>query len=199
MFERFTQPARQVVVLGQEEARNLGHSWIGTEHLLLGVLSQPQSPGVSVLTELGVTSTTCRDALRQMVGAGGWGASDADALSTLGINLDEVRSRAEAIFGPGALDPFPDPPPRRRGRRRRGRCKDAGLSGHLRFMPLAKRALTRAGDEALALGESGIGVEHVLLGLLDPQRNMAVDLLRLLGAEPEVVRARVLARLGSPA
>ena len=63
-FERFTEPARQVVVLGQQEARSLGHSWIGTEHLLLGVLAQPDSPGVSTLTGLGITLDRCRVALR---------------------------------------------------------------------------------------------------------------------------------------
>ncbi len=50
MFERFTYPARRVVVRAQEEARTFRHPWLGTEHLLLGVLAQPQAPGVSVLT-----------------------------------------------------------------------------------------------------------------------------------------------------
>jgi ATP-dependent Clp protease ATP-binding subunit ClpC len=40
MFERFTDRARRVVVLAQEEARILGHNWIGTEHLLLGLLRE---------------------------------------------------------------------------------------------------------------------------------------------------------------
>ena len=45
MFERFTQAARQVVVRGQDEARTFGHPWLGTEHLLLGVLAEPEAPG----------------------------------------------------------------------------------------------------------------------------------------------------------
>jgi ATP-dependent Clp protease ATP-binding subunit ClpA len=66
-------------------------------------------------------------------------------------------------------------------------------------MPRAKRALERAQREALALGDRDIGVEHVLLGLLDPQSNTAVELLRHLDTDPQVVRSRILADLGKAA
>jgi ATP-dependent Clp protease ATP-binding subunit ClpA len=197
MFQRFTPAARQVVVRGQDEARRFGHPWLGTEHLLLGVLAEPAAPGVSVLTDLGVTVDTGRAALRQLVGTGGLCESDAEALRTLGIDLDEVRRRVEASFGPGALDDIPRRR-RRRRRRRRGRCEPA-LTGYLPFMPRAKRALERAAGEAATLGDGHIGVEHLVLGLLDPGGNMAVELLRHLGADPEVVRGRVLADLGQAA
>jgi ATP-dependent Clp protease ATP-binding subunit ClpA len=203
MFARFTYPARRVVVRAQEEARTFRHPWLGTEHLLLGVLAQPQAPGVSVLTELGVTLDRGRAALGQVVGEGGLGESDADALRTLGIDLDEVRRRVDARFGPGALD---DPwlglnvsRQRRRRRWRRRRCEQADGTGHLPVMPRAKRALERARREALALGDQHIGVEHVLLGLLDPKNNMAVELLRRLDTDPDVLRVRVLADLGKAA
>jgi ATP-dependent Clp protease ATP-binding subunit ClpA len=198
MFERFTPAARQVVVRAQEEARAFGHPWLGTEHLLLGVLAEPQAPAVSVLSDLGVTLDTGRAALRQLVGLGrgGLGESDAEALRTLGIDLDEVRRRVEASFGPGALDHPPHPRGRRRRPRRRG---PAAATGHLPFMPRAKRALERAQREALALRDRDIGVEHLLLGLLDPRSNMAVELLRHLDTDPEVVRTRVLADLGKAA
>jgi ATP-dependent Clp protease ATP-binding subunit ClpA len=200
MFQRFTPAARQVVVRGQDEARRFGHPWLGTEHLLLGVLADPGAPGVSVLTDLGVTVDTGRVALGQLVGAGGLCESDAEALRTLGIDLDEVRRRVEASFGPGALDEVPRRWPRRRWRRGRcGRCEPAAVTGYLPFMPRAKRALERAAGEAAALGDGHIGVEHLLLGLLDPRGNMAVELLRRLGANPDDVRARVLADLGQAA
>jgi ATP-dependent Clp protease ATP-binding subunit ClpA len=199
MFERFTPAARQVVVRAQEEARRLGHPWLGTEHLLLGMLAEPQAPGVRALTDVGVTVDTGRAALRQLVGRGGLSESDAEALRTLGIDLDEVRRRMEASFGPGALDHGPRRRPRRRPPWRRARCQPTDVTGHLPFMPRAKRALERAHREAIALGDRDIGVEHLLLGLLDPRRNMAVELLRHLGANPEVVRTRVLADLGKAA
>ncbi len=205
MFERFTPAARQVVVCAQEEARTFGHPWLGTEHLLLGVLAEPQAPGVSVLADLGVTMDTGRAALRQLVGRGGLSESDADALRTLGIDLDEVRRRVEASFGPGALDyPWlslnvPRQQARRRRPWRRHRCEQADATGHLPFMPRAKRALERAQREALALGDQYVGVEHVLLGLLDPKSNTAVEVLRRLDTDPEVIRTRVLADLGKAA
>lgn len=199
MFERFSAGAREVVVRAQQEARSFGHSWVGSEHLLLGVLAQPDAPGVSVLTELGVTLDTGRAALGQVIGRGGLDARDADALRTFGIDLDEVRNRVEAAFGPGALDR----PVRRRARRRllwrRGRCEPDYSPGHLAFMPRAKRALERSLRESLALGDRRVGVEHVLLGLLDPKGNMAVELLRHLGTDPDVVRIRVLGGLGKAA
>jgi ATP-dependent Clp protease ATP-binding subunit ClpA len=206
MFERFTPAARQVVARAQEEARAFGHPWLGTEHLLLGVLAEPQAPGASVLTDLGVTLDTGRAAMRQLVGTGGLSESDAEALRTLGIDLDEVRRRVDASFGPGALDrPWlwlslnvPRQPWHRRPWRRR-RCEQAYETGHLPFMPRAKRALERAQREASALGNQHIGVEHLLLGLLDPKSNTAVELLRHLDTDPEVVRARVLADLGKAA
>ena len=49
MFERFTERARQVVVLAQEEARTLKHNYIGTEHILLGLLREGQGAGAQIL------------------------------------------------------------------------------------------------------------------------------------------------------
>jgi ATP-dependent Clp protease ATP-binding subunit ClpA len=66
-------------------------------------------------------------------------------------------------------------------------------------MPRAKRALERAQREAVALGDGHIGVEHLLLGLLDPKGNTAVEVLHHLGADAEAVRTRVLADLGKAA
>jgi hypothetical protein len=63
MFQPFTPAGRRVVVRGQDEARRFGHPWLGTEHLLLGVLADQGAPGVSVLTDLGVTLDTGRTAI----------------------------------------------------------------------------------------------------------------------------------------
>ena len=171
MFHRFTQVACQVVVHGQEEARSFGHSWVGTEHLLLGVLTQSGSPAVSAPGDIGVTLATCRAALGQIVGRGRLDVSDAEALHTLGIDLDQVRNRVEAAFGAGAPDRPPERSRRHGFRWRRGRC-EAG-SGDLVFMPRAKRALQRSLHEATGLGDRQIGAEHILLGLLDPKGNIA--------------------------
>ena len=57
MFERFTAEARQVVVSSQDEARGLHHRFIGTEHLLLGLLDQEGTATYAVLARHGVTHT----------------------------------------------------------------------------------------------------------------------------------------------
>jgi ATP-dependent Clp protease ATP-binding subunit ClpA len=70
MFERFTKRARHVVVLAQEEARGLQHNYIGTEHLLLGLLGEPEGLAGTALTAAGVTLAPTRDAVRARVGLG---------------------------------------------------------------------------------------------------------------------------------
>jgi ATP-dependent Clp protease ATP-binding subunit ClpC len=71
VFERFTERARQVVVLAQDEARALRHDYIGTEHLLLGLLREEEGLGARVLESLGVTLDAVRAEVVQRVGVGG--------------------------------------------------------------------------------------------------------------------------------
>ena len=70
MFERFTESARQVVVLAQVEARSLRHDSIGTEHLLLGLLRERASSGARVLDSLDFTIEEARDQVVRIVGRG---------------------------------------------------------------------------------------------------------------------------------
>ena len=185
MFERFTNHARQVVVDAQGSARRLGHGQIGTEHILLALL---QGDGVAarVLTGLGITVAAAEREILHEIARGPLGAEDGKALGAIGIDLDEVRRRIEASFGPGALHPRP-------GRRRR-----RSLGGdHVPFSPRAKKVLELSLREALALGHRYIGSEHILLGLLREGEGLAVLVLTRLGAGPDVVRARVLDALRS--
>ena len=70
MFERFTERARQVVVLAQEEARGLKHNYIGTEHLLLGLLREQEGVAARALESCGVTLAEVRDQVGRIVGYG---------------------------------------------------------------------------------------------------------------------------------
>jgi ATP-dependent Clp protease ATP-binding subunit ClpC len=70
MFERFTDRARRVIVLAQEEARLLNHNYIGTEHLLLGLLHDGGGTAARALESLGVTLDAARDQVREMIGEG---------------------------------------------------------------------------------------------------------------------------------
>jgi ATP-dependent Clp protease ATP-binding subunit ClpC len=70
VFERFTEVARQVVVLGQDEARALGHNYIGTEHILLGLLRVEEGLAARVLESLDVTVEKARAQVVRIVGEG---------------------------------------------------------------------------------------------------------------------------------
>src|SRR5664279_1003920 len=70
MFERFTERARKVVVLAQEEARDLKHNYIGTEHLLLGLLREGDGVATRVLGTLEVALEDVRGEVMRIVGEG---------------------------------------------------------------------------------------------------------------------------------
>ena len=182
MFERFTQEARKATVDAQAVARRLGHGHIGTEHLLLGLL---ETGGVAarVLAGLGITGAAVEREILAEVGRGPLGEADAQALGAIGIDLDEVRRRMEATFGPGALAWHPDP------HCRHGRPRP---DGHIPFTPRSKKVLELSLREALALKHKYIGTEHILLGLVREGEGLAMLVLTRLGAGAQVIRAQVL-------
>ena len=106
MFERFTPETRTVVIHAQQHARRLGHRYIGCEHILLALASTGQ-PASAVLRERGITPEHVEEEIVRRIGlgagAGLFGDLDPDALSAIGIDLDAVRARIEASFGPEAL------------------------------------------------------------------------------------------------
>jgi ATP-dependent Clp protease ATP-binding subunit ClpA len=70
MFERFTERARRVVVFAQEEARDLNHSYIGTEHLLLGLMRDADSVAGRALQELEIGQDAVREQVIESIGRG---------------------------------------------------------------------------------------------------------------------------------
>lgn len=138
MFERFTDRARRVIVLAQEEAKMLNHNYIGTEHILLGLIHEGE--GVA-----------------------------AKALEQLEIALEAVRELVTDIIGTGQQQP----------------------SGHIPFTPRAKKVLELSLREALQLGHSYIGTEHILLGLIREGEGVAAQVLVKLGADLNRVRQTV--------
>ena len=139
MFEKFTDKARRVVVLAQEEAKLLNHNYIGTEHILLGLIHEGE--GVA-----------------------------AKALESLNISLEQVREQVQEIIGQGQQAP----------------------SGHIPFTPRAKKVLELSLREALQLGHSYIGTEHLLLGLIREGEGVAAQVLTKLGADTNKVRQQVI-------
>jgi ATP-dependent Clp protease ATP-binding subunit ClpC len=140
MFERFTDRARRVIVLAQDEARMLNHNYIGTEHLLLGLIHEGD----------------------------GFAAK---ALESLGISLDVIREQVEGIIGRGEQAPW---------------------SGHIPFTPRAKKVLEFSLREALQLGHTYIGTEHILLGLIREGQGVAAQVLVGLGVDLDRARERVI-------
>ena len=70
MFERFTDRARRVVVLAQEEARMLNHDYIGTEHILLGLIHEGDGVAYRALSQMGISLADVRRAIQEIVGEG---------------------------------------------------------------------------------------------------------------------------------
>ncbi len=187
MFERFTHEARNVVIGAPVEARALRHPRIGTEHLLLSMLAQAGT-AARVLGEHGIGHAAVQEAVRTL---GTADDLDADALGTLGIDLDAVRDRVEEAFGPGALDERP--PDRSTGARGPG----GWWSGHIPFSPRAKKVLELSLREALAMRSGSITDVHILLGLLRDGDGLAMEVLRDRGVDPGRLRRDLTAVLSS--
>src|SRR4051812_3736176 len=71
VFERFTDRARRVVVLAQEEARLLNHNYIGTEHILLGLIHEGEGVAAKALESLGISLEAVRAQVEEIIGHGG--------------------------------------------------------------------------------------------------------------------------------
>ena len=139
MFERFTERARRVLVLAQEEARLLDHGFIGTEHILLGLIQEVE--GIA-----------------------------AQALRELDISLKAAREKVAETIGVQVTSPSGSPP----------------------FTPRAKKVLELALREALQLGHSYIGTEHLLLGVVREGEGVGAQVLISLGADLSAVRQHVI-------
>jgi len=220
MFERFTDTARQIVVQAQADARRLGHNYIGCEHLLLATAATDE-PASAVLRDQGVTPERVEAEILRTVGRGQaadpLSGLDRQALAFIGIDLDIVRARIEAAFGPDALTrplpaacrsrrpawgkgPLAELTRRRRARRNAPlpagpfRQHPASPSGHIPFTPRAKKSLELSLREAKALHDNYIGVQHLTLALLALNDGMVPVILSALGASAASLRAAVLAR-----
>ena len=178
MFERFTPEARAVVTGAQQQARTLRSPRIGTEHLLLSLLAQP-SPSAAVLARHGLRADDVAADVTRLLGSDDL---DADALTSVGIDLDAVRSSVEAVFGPGALD---DP------------ARTPAPSGHIPFTPRAKKVLELSLREALAMKSRIITDGHITLGLLREGEGLAMKVLHDRGVDPVSLRSDLALVLNS--
>ncbi|WP_354642549.1 Clp protease N-terminal domain-containing protein [Kitasatospora camelliae] len=178
MFERFTAAARRVVTGAQDEARELGHERIGTEHLLLALLREPADPAAAVLVEMGLDHPTARAAVVRLTR----GDMDGRALAAIGVDLDAVREAVEAAFGEGAMD---RPAPAERPSKLRSP-----------FDARARKVLELSLRETLRLRGKSIAPGHLLLGILREGEGLAARVLADHGLDPDALRRKVEAGLG---
>lgn len=161
--------AEPYLAAGAEEARRLGHNYVGTEHVLLVLIRRPEGVATAVLRQLGVSPDAVEAALGCWLGTGTSTAKiDPDALAALGIDFDAVRERLEESFGPGALE------------RTRTAC--------LGICPRLKMALAYAVDHA---DGQPLADEHILLGMLSVPDSVAARVLANLGVSLESAQAAV--------
>jgi ATP-dependent Clp protease ATP-binding subunit ClpA len=172
VFERFTDEARRVVVVAQEEARELCAERIEPVHLLLALAEDPGRGG-EVLRVAGADHQSARSAL-----ARSGSALDADALAAVGIDLDQVRAAAEAAFGPGALE--------------RGGTERAG---HIPFADGSKRALEESLRHVLRQKtprpNRAIDSGALLAGLLAVDDPLVTRVLQQLGTDADRLREQL--------
>ncbi len=172
MFERFTDRARSIVTGANALAEELGHGHVGTEHFLLAILTSGGGIAHDVLRAEGLEAQAVRDTILAP------SKMDADALESIGIDLDAVRAKIEETFGPGALDAVPEK-----------------FKGHKPLTKRAKIVLELSLREALALKHRYIGSEHILLGLLREGKGLAAKILADAGLDFADLRAKTIAAI----
>lgn len=161
------RPAEPYLLAGVEEARRLGHDYVGTEHVLMALARGREGAAARLLCELGVTAEAVERALaRRLPDASPAARIDPRALAALGIDLEAVRERLEQTFGAGALE--------------------RTRSGCLGVCPRLKLALAFALDHA---DGRPLGGDHVLLGMLSVPDSVAADVLDGLGVTREAAEA----------
>jgi ATP-dependent Clp protease ATP-binding subunit ClpA len=165
-LQRFARNARVAVMLAGEEARELCDRETGSQHLLLGVLQAAGSELSAVVDGFGLTAEVVRARLAASSTGDASFDQDADALSTIGIDLRAVRDSVARNFGDDAFDKALS----RSGRRRRHR-------GHMSLSHGAKKVLELALRESLAHRDTEIRCEHLLLGILRSGEKAAIGLI----------------------
>jgi ATP-dependent Clp protease ATP-binding subunit ClpA len=216
MFERFTDRARRVLVLAQEEARVLNHNFLGTEHILLGLLSEGEGVGAKALQSLEISLEECRRLIVDTIGPSGEVSAGAPppftprAKHVLEMSLREALQMGHNYIGTEHL---------LLGLIREGQGvaahvlakmgADAArvrqkvlelLSGYPspspekvtpagNRTPAAATLLHRAGVRAMT---DAMGTHHLLLAMLDDPNSLAARVLQSLGVTLEAAADRIV-------
>jgi ATP-dependent Clp protease ATP-binding subunit ClpA len=188
------------MALAHTEARSLSHNYVGTEHMLLGILSRGDSVA-HALEGLGIDHANARAAVVDYVGPGPLCAPDPAALGTIGIDLDEVRRRVEDAFGPGALERTRAAraqrsvtitrSKRRPWTRRTSRCEMRYAPSGYPMTPRVAKVLGLARREARRLGRVHAAPADLVLGLLREGEGLAALVLARAGIDFDEARRAI--------
>lgn len=224
MFERFSDQARRVIVLTQEEARERGHDYIGAEHMLLAVLRACEIGSAATtaraLAELGIDPAISRAQISLAPGTVDHRASGnipftKQARKALENSLREAQALNHAHIEPSDLllaltstaDDDPETPvgtavtalglthEKLRRALRVVATYQTASSVTPHFTTKAQQALARADIEARKSTGSGVDTGHLLLGLLAQKDEVVYPALQALGIDPQRLAAEVLDRL----
>lgn len=175
VYDRFTELAKRALVAARDAAASLGHDFIGTEHVLLGLAQTAGAASEALRThgiELGELRAQVVRHLEEHGVTATRGQAAKDALSTLGIDVGEIQRRADDAFGAGALK-FPRP----------------AYSVH------AKKAIQASLQQAVELGRQQMDTGDLLLGLLADDQSTAVQVLAAMSVDAEALRLTARERM----
>lgn len=141
MSDRFTENAKKIINVAQQEAKRLGHAYIGSEHILLGILMVEDSLAMRILAKMGADSR-------------------------------RIKSKLGEVLKPG---------------------DNMMLLGDIEFTTKSKKVLEHAFEEAQKMGQSFIGTEHILLGILKEEDGIASKILQSMGIKHDAVAEEILA------
>ena len=169
---QYMRSAMPFLAAAARASRRLGHDYIGTEHLLLALAEDLDTPAARALAELRLSAHLIEADIVTLIGVGEAprGRLDADALATLGIDLDRVRRQVEQTFGPGALE--------------------RTAAGCTPICPRLKRAFELAAREA---GGSPIRSEQVLVAVASVEGSVAAEILAGRGITVDDLQASLAA------
>jgi ATP-dependent Clp protease ATP-binding subunit ClpA len=168
--------AERFLAAGAHQSRAFGHDYVGTEHVLLALVEDSNTPAARALARLGFTGNIVRRDIQRIIGTcidPRRRTIDPDALAILGIDLDEVIRRIEQNFGPGAFETA-----------RSGALGGVGGASWC-VAPRLKKALNLAATEA---GHGPVRPEHVLVSLAAVKDCIAARILGEHGVTLETVR-----------
>jgi len=145
MFNRFTERARKVIVLSKEEARRFNHDYIGTEHLLLGLIREGEGVAAQVLLNSGISLDKMRQETMELLGAATPGFGTQSQAKTKTPALDAFGRDLTVLAKEGKLDPVVD--------------------RKMEIQRVIQILSRRTKNNPVLLGEAGVGKTAIVEGL----------------------------------